>query len=195
MANKISRRDFLCGSAATLAGTVLFHGLPVLASEDELYDSIVIGIIAEIDSLNPTDYNAGCKPYVGSEIYEALFDIDGFGGEMYPVLAKGYTIIDDPHYQVELYDYITDSNGNAITASDVVFCFQHVAEEGTNTTLTSYMESVEAIDDYTVEFTWTTAPEPVGDLEAMFAKVWIYSQAAFEASTDGFATQPVATGP
>lgn len=164
-------------------------------SADDRYDSVVIGINTSIDALDPGDPNGGCKPQIGWNIYESLFDIDGFGGEMYPVLAKGYTVVDELHYQVELYDYIVDSARNELHANDVVFSYQLAMDAGTNTVLLTYIESVEAIDENTVEFTWTKEPTAVGDLEAMFAKVWVFTQAAYESSSDGFATNPIATGP
>lgn len=184
--------------AALFLTLAMASGLAVHAgaeSEEGRYDSIVVGLSAEINSLNPDDPNSGCKPLVGWEIYESLFDIDGFGGEMYGVLAKSYTVVDELHYTVELYDYITDSEGNKIDANDVVYSYQYSLDSGANTVLLTYVDSITALDDYTVEFTWLTEPTPVGDLEAMFAKVWVFSQAAFEASTDSFATDPVATGP
>ena len=159
------------------------------------YPSVVIGLTEQIAALDPADPNAGCKPHIGWEIYESLFDIDGFGGEMYPVLARELTKVDALHYDVTIYDYIKDSAGNELKASAVVFSFRLAYDSGKNNVLSKYMESVEALDEYTVRFTWKAEPLSVGDLEAMIAKTWVFTQAAYENSPDGFATKPIATGP
>ena len=68
-----------------------------------------------------------------------------------PILAKGYPEVDDLHWQVELYDYIKDTDGNNITAQDVVFSINTLVDAGKALKYDKF-ESVKAIDDYTVEF-------------------------------------------
>ena len=45
-------------------------------------------------------------------------------GVAYGVLAKSWDEVDPKTYDVELYDYIHDAEGNPLTASDVVFSFE-----------------------------------------------------------------------
>ena len=72
----------------------------------------------------------GSKPVIYHEIYEYLFDLEN--NEYVPVLAKGYTVVDELTYDVQLYENIYDSAGNHITASDVVFSTQKLVEAGMN---------------------------------------------------------------
>ena len=134
----------------------------------------------------------GSKPYIYHEIYEYLFDLES--NEYVPVLAKGYTVVDDLTYDVQLYDNIYDSAGNHITASDVVFSTQKLVEAGMN--FKWYMVGdIVAKDDYTVEYTWTKPITDVGELEFPWCRTVIFSQKSYEASADQFATTPVGTGP
>jgi ABC-type transport system substrate-binding protein len=125
-------------------------------------------------------------------VYEPLGDRDGFSGDFHGVLMESYEQVDDVTYDVTIYDNITDSAGNHITAEDVAFSWKTCQEMG-ELTETRTVASVEAIGDYTVEFKWGATPA-LGDFEAQMSNVVIVSQAAYEASGDGMATQPVGTG-
>ena len=84
-----------------------------------------------------------------------------------------YKEVDDLHWQVEIYDYIYDSEGNHITADDVVFSFNELVESGNAFKYASF-ESVKKIDDYTVEFTWTAPIDSVGALEWPLSLIHIF---------------------
>ena len=68
--------------------------------------------------------------------YENLM-YQGSDGQYHPWLAKSWTKNEEKStpthvvYDVELYDYITDFNGNNITADDVVFSFNECLTNGT----------------------------------------------------------------
>lgn len=156
----------------------------------ERYPSITIGIAADPEDLSPKDVNGGSHPYIFQNFYEYLFDM--VDNDYVPVLASGYTVIDDLHYQVQLYDYIYDSAGNHITADDVVFATNWLVESGFAFRYDIF-ESIEKVDDYTVEYTWTRPVTGVGQLEFPWCRTVIFSQAAYESGN--FATNPIGTGP
>jgi len=188
-----------CGGAETPTATeeapVATEEAPVATEEAPAattarYPKITIAINQDPGDLLPWAFNLGAKPYIYQNFYEFLFDLED--NEYVPVLASGYTVVDDLHYQVHLYDYIYDSAGNHITANDVVFSTQQLIEAGFN--FKWYMfGDIQAIDDYTVEYTWTKPITDVGELEFPWCRAIIFSQAAFEAGN--FATEPVGTGP
>ncbi len=156
----------------------------------ELYDTIVVGLSSDPTDLSPIQPTLNSKPYFYWEIYECLFDLDG--DEYIPALAKSYTIIDELHYQVEIWDNITDSDGNNITADDVVYSFEWRESTGEMDQM-SIFESVEKVDNYTVEFTWTEEPTDIAALEGPWCRTIIFSQKAMD--EHNFATDPVGTGP
>ena len=124
------------------------------ANSDERYDKISIGLVSDPKDLAPENTGGdNSLLYVNYNFYETLFDYRD--NDYVPILAKGYTEVDDLHWQVELYDYIKDTDGNNITAQDVVFSINTLVDAGKALKYDKF-ESVKAIDDYTVEFTWTS---------------------------------------
>ena len=81
---------------------------------------------------------------------------------------------------------------NNITADDVVFSINTLVDSGKALKYDKF-ESVKAVDDYTVEFTWTSPIDGIGDLEWPWCRTPIFSQKAYEEGN--FHEAPVATGP
>lgn len=149
-----------------------------------------IAINSDPQDLSPWNGQGGSKPYVYYEIYENLFDLEN--NEYVPVLAKSWKKVDDLHYDVTIYDNIYDSAGNHITADDIVFDYDTLIKSGYAVRYDIF-KSIKKLDDYTVEFTWTSVPSAVGILEFPWCRTNIFSQKAYESGK--FATSPVATGP
>ena len=150
-----------------------------------------LGMANDPQELAPWNPNNSGKNLVWHQIYECLFDNDG--ADYVPVLAKGYTKVDDTTYDVEIYDYIHDSEGNAITADDVVYSYQVLVDSGYGIKYDVF-ESVEKIDDTTVRFHFSVDPfVSIGTLEFIWGATAIFSKTAYE--NGNFATAPVATGP
>jgi ABC-type transport system substrate-binding protein len=158
-------------------------------NSDERYPKITIGVAADPQDLSPWDWNAGSHPYIFQNFYETLFDF--VDNDYVPLLAKSYSVVDDLHYNVELYDYIYDHAGNHITADDVVYAITYYVDNG-HAVKYDMFGSVAKVDDYTVEFTWTRPINRVGDLEHPWCRTPIYDLEAFEAGN--FATNPIGTG-
>jgi len=137
--------------------------------------------------LNPKTYTAA--------VFEPLGSFMSYGEDFQGLLMESWEYDGDRTYTVKLYENIHDSEGNPITAHDVEFCYAPeqvgASEMGM---LTGAIESVKAVDDYTVEFVWATTPI-IGAFEHVVSYVNIVSQAAYEASGDGMASKPVGTGP
>ncbi len=129
------------------------------------------------------------------QVYETLCVLNGTGGEMTGTLAKDWTINDDNTLvTVELYDYITDSEGNTIDAYDVEWCYNYAIENSYLTNV-STLDTIVATGDYTVEFSFPDGIQNAGELEDVLCRLFIVDQDAFEASDDGFVTSGIGTGP
>lgn len=134
------------------------------------------------------------------EVYEMLFGLKD--GQLYPILADasrgeygGYDHEEGTgEYLVYIYDYITDSAGNKVTASDVVFSYQKTKEAGDVGGWDGVLLGVEAVDDTTIKF---TLPEnlSLGDLENVLARCFIFTEAGYNASPSKFAQDACGTGP
>ncbi len=135
-------------------------------------------------------------------VCECLFEMDGFGGEMIPVLADanrgeygGYDHEDgSSDYTVYIYDYIYDSEGNHITADDVKWSFENQAN---NYEVDGWgvFEGVDVVDDTTAVFHFKNEIEGLGELENIWCRCFIFSEDAFNESESKFTSDLVATGP
>ena len=153
---------------------------------------INVGIEADPGDLSPWGPNNTGRTATTDCIYENLAHC--IDGEIHGVLMKDYELAEDESSMtVHIYDNIYDSAGNHLTASDVKFSFEKCVEAG-NINWLSYIENVEVIDDYTVQFNFNTTLY-VYDLETLFETFYVVTQAAYEASPDGMATTPVSTSP
>ena len=150
---------------------------------------IVVGIISDPENMGPWAGMSQGRIAILNTVYEYLITREN--GETKGVLAKNWTQIDDTTYEVELYDYIHDTEGNPITASDIKFCFDS-ALATKNYSKLEVIDSVTVLDDYKVEFKFSKALA-VGELENVFLECAIVSQAAYEASGDQMAVDPVGT--
>lgn len=125
------------------------------------------------------------RPFLGASL-EA--------GEVELVAAKEVTKVDDTTYDVEIYDNIVDSKGNAITASDVVFSYDTLASLAYVSEISLYYASSEATGDYTVRINLKDSTE--GAIEEVLADCSIASQSWYEnASPDEIEGDPATTGP
>ncbi len=125
------------------------------------------------------------RPFIGAAL-EA--------GELEMVAAKSVTKVDDTTYDVEIFDNIVDSKGNAITAADVVFSYTKLAELGYVSEIGVYFDSAEATGDYTLTLHLKSGTE--GAIEEVLCRCSIANQAWYEgASQDEIESSPACTGP
>ena len=164
-----------------------------ISSETNRYANIRIALPSAANNLQPYSLrDAGIDPVI-MNIYETLFEQYSVD-DLRPRLATGYEDVDDLHCNVTLYDYIYDTAGNQIKASDVVFSYQLFIDSGyAYGDVADYVEKLEALDDYTVQFTWKQPVESLTAYGVIFCLPYIVSEASYK-SRD-FANDPVGSGP
>lgn len=136
------------------------------------------------------------NPYVrgswGSEmmIYQTLSAVDSTG-KMRLIMLKSVEEVDDMTYKCELWDFITDSEGNKFTADDVAFSMQTVIDNGSSGRI-SKLDHIEVTGDYT--FVWhCKEPFGKGEMEAQFSRPSMVTKAGYEGHDA--TNDPVGTGP
>ena len=154
----------------------------------------VINIASDRDptDLGPWAGNMGGASGQIPVVYQSL-QIMELNSEAEPCLAKTVTEIDPLTYDVELFDYIVDSEGNPFTANDVKFGVETAKSIG-RVAATKVVDSIEVKDDYhfTVHFTENAA---MGDFQGFFCQTFFVTQAAYEAEGNGMSQHPIGTGP
>lgn len=160
-------------------------------AEHVIRDSVTVGVQSDPADFAPWAANSNGRTNALWGLYQELGHI--ISGEFVPAIVKEYTIAEDGKSMTcTIFDYITDSAGNKLTANDVKFSFE------TGTAL-GYITGVSMIDEIVVDndyqFTFKFGKElRLGDLDTIF-RTAIVTQAAYEADPNGMSTNPVGTGP
>lgn len=160
-------------------------------AEDQ-YIEVNIGISVDPASFGPAAASNTGRVAMMPLLYEKLFCQYSRSSDYAAQIGKTKEYENDgKDIRVTIWDNVYDSAGNHITASDVVFSYEKMRELGFSEQY-NYLESIEIVNDYELIFHHTEANP---DLESYtFEKGFVFSQAAFEASQDGFALTPVTTG-
>ena len=152
--------------------------------------AVAVAVSADPGTLTPFGSGVGKIQHI---VRNALFEtamVFMTDGSLLPYLATGYEQVDEVTYDVFFKDYVYDTEGNHLTASDVAFSWLCGRDEWSNGNM-SFIADAVAIDDYTVRITMNSAQ--VGTFEKVLYEGWIFTQAAYEASPDQFITTPVGT--
>ena len=170
-------------------------------AESEVIDSITYIQDTQVSSLNIWDIRT-LTPGIVYEIYEMLYGVDD-SGEFYPILAdanRGSWMPGCDHeegsgdYTIYIYDYITDSAGNHITANDVKFCFDNYRAAGFESGWNAFL-SEEVVDDTTIILHCDGELNKLGELQNILCRAFIVSEAAYNASPSQMANDACGTGP
>lgn len=153
-------------------------------------DKIYSALPADPVNLLPWDSKGNQRKIFYAAIYDTLFDF--IDGEYVPNIATGYTEIDETHWEIKIHDNVYDWEGNHLTASDVVFCYNNYVDSGFAVKFDNYA-GLEAKDDTTLVMSFNSANTAVAGLDHVLCNVQLYTEAAWD--QDKFATSPVATGP
>lgn len=177
-------------SAPDVSGNEVAYGNT--SSAKVKHDKVIVALNADPQDLTPVNVNVGGKEVLDC-IYERLYNINGFGGELYGVLAKEIPVEVEPNvFEFEIYDNIHDSDGNKITASDVVFSTEYLVNSGYAQNFGKF-DRIEAVGDYTLRLHTNAPLNELGDYANIFGVIYVWSEKAM--SEHSFATEPCGTGP
>ena len=152
----------------------------------EMVDKVVATISSntlETSPFSPPSSSMTMKPMM----YATLIYRDYYGAPLEDCsmwVAKSVTKVDDLTYDIELYDYVTDNQGNNINADDVIFSYEKSAELAQFTNARSNMESLTKTGEYSLQMKITkNAPGVIEDLLSN-AQLYIVDQDWYENATD-----------
>lgn len=160
------------------------------------HESITIIPGGDPGNLLPVDTHMSGKEILDN-VFERLYVINGFGGDLLPAVAADNPAEagtdDDGNflYDITIHDNIYDSDGNNLTAADVVFSYDYLVNNSSPHNM-GKLVSVEAADTYTVRFHCQEL-NGVSDYGNLFAQQWVFTEKAF--NDHEFANDPVGTGP
>lgn len=181
--------------ALVTAAMTLASSMSGVALAEEAEHRVKVGWNYSITSLSPFQAESPAKNALRSvAAFETLCAYDE-NAQLQNVMAKNWeqTDADGYEFKVEMYDYIYDTAGNNIKAEDAVYCMELLKAGGQLAAIFNKMESVTAIDDYTLQIKMFT--NEYGDIQDALNYSFVVSKAAMEACGDEMATNLIATGP
>lgn len=195
---KMTRRGFLAGTAAT--GALAALSLSGCGSDDKAADSGAEKSVAEAITAACAYSSTNCNPIGNSSalmlaatwhVFEGLYDLDLVTYTTYNGLAAGEPEkVTDTEYRVALREGAKFSNGEAVTAADVVNAFEKNMADATYGAFLTFIDSVSAEDDATVNFKLKYPFESL--LKGRLSVVKVFPKASTE---DELASNPIGSGP
>lgn len=151
---------------------------------------------------DPDNASSAVATAANQHIFEGLVDLDPITREPYLALAKSepQPSEDGRTWTVELRDGAKFSDGSDVTAEDVAHSFMRIIEPDDPaapplmTGFISFIDSVEAVDDTTVEFA-LKQPFPLFAERIAVIKIVPKALTADAADSEEFDTAPVGSGP
>jgi len=133
---------------------IILLSFPTIASTPP--DTLVIGVIEEPETLDPAiDYTFGTLP-IFRACYERLVNYNSHTRKVEPELAIGWEVSRDHKvYTFHLRPGVRFHDGAVFNANAVKTAYERVMtiNQGPAWMLTSYVESIEVVDEMTVRFT------------------------------------------
>ncbi|NMA67082.1 MAG: ABC transporter substrate-binding protein [Clostridiaceae bacterium] len=186
-----SKNDTPGGASSTPVNSKTPNDEKAIGGLHNLEDGVLdVGTSINWETLTPFRSNIGNNAPFASLLYETLAKLT-HEKDYIPVVAKSWSAeADGVTFNIEIYDYVTDSAGNKITASDIVWMIQASKEAGLKPVFAK-VDSVEQTGDYTLKV--KMKQDIFGAFEQVLTNTFVVSKAAYEASKDEFNTEVVST--
>ena len=162
--------------------------------------TFVFAISTDPDTLDPHKTGAGISNQVMTFIGSSLISVDG-DGKFYPYLAESWDVSEDGlTYTFKLREGVLFHDGTPLTAGDIAFTYNRaldpeIASPAAGPAL-GPIESIQALDDYTVEFVLSASYFPFLFGLAGSGYMMPLSQAYVEANGDDYiGRNPMSVGP
>ncbi|SFR45043.1 microcin C transport system substrate-binding protein [Yoonia tamlensis] len=151
------------------------------------------------DNMNPFATLSGSPGAMASIMYERIMTgTDDEVGSEYCLLCKTVEYPQDQSWVIfHLRDDVTFSDGTPMTAHDVIYTHELLREQATpsyRAGIVALVESYEAIDDYTVKFTFAADAPEKGRVSQMGGQI-VMSKAWFEETGARLDEARMETGP
>ncbi|MGW6731383.1 ABC transporter substrate-binding protein [Streptomyces sp. NPDC055013] len=182
-------------AAAMVAGVAACSAPGSGGSDSQAADSVVIGVASEPDTLSPL---LGYGKDGNSKLFDGLLARDA-DLKLRPALAKALPEIgaDGLTYTYTLRDGVKFSDGEPLTADDVVYTYRTILDEKTNNTARSELDAVKDVragGDDKVVFTLKYPYAPFAG-RTVLPIVPEHVAGEQDPNTGSFNTKPVGTGP
>lgn len=133
---------------------------------------------------------------ISNHFFDALLDRDPVTMEPIPALAESWEILDPETYRFTIRQGVTFHDGVELTVEDVKYSFDRILDPDFSNRVSNYasaIESVEIVDDHTVQLNLNAPYAPMINRMASFYIV--PKHYVEEVGNDVFNRKPIGTGP
>ncbi len=182
-----------CGDSTSGAASTVEPGTS--SAPAPVKDTVTIALLSDVGSLCTlsTVYNTDLM--VCWNIYDSLTTFKD--GKVVPSLAETWDVSDDGlTYTFYLNQGVKFHNGEELKASDVVFTYEQAMASPYTASVVESIETVSAVDDYTVEFALKYAYSPFVSYATV--QIGIMSEKAWDdagGTVEAYAQNPIGSGP
>lgn len=156
-------------------------------------DTLRVAMTSEPPSLSIYDHSSLLSVLMNVQMYNGLMRIDYTTLDPVCDLAESYEVENDLEWTFVLKEGVKFHNGEEMTSADVVASLEYAKSLPAATLYTASMETIEAVDTYTVRITTT---EPYAGLlyDLAYYYNFIVPKSLIDAGND-FNANPIGTGP
>lgn len=193
------------GSSRTALGIVLLTAMLIAsvaassayAADQGRYGGIIkVALYDEPATMDPHATTHPAARIVRQHIYETLIAW-GHDFEFVPQLADSWEVSDDGlTYTFHLRKGVLFHHGREMVADDVIYSFERILEMSPRAGDYRMIDSMKALDDYTVQFTLKhVAPDFLAAVSMYFAHIVPKDHTEEQMARYGAIVEPVGTGP
>ncbi len=183
--------------AAAVVVTAMAGAAPALAQKSA--DTLRLAVNEPYRSMSPYHYPQSEGTFVSRTVFQSVINYDARKRVFVPTIAKSWKRVNDTALEFELYDDITFHSGNKLTADDVVYTLNYVADPKVNIQFKqryTWMKSIEKLGPYKFR---VVAQEPNSTDLAHFAfRAHVFDSVllkSFEDESEYGRKQPSGSGP
>jgi len=155
-------------------------------------DTLVVALDADVSTFDPCKFTDLVTQNATNALYNKLFKYSQ-DLTIIPDLAESYENVSELEWKINLREGVKFHNGSTMTSADVKASLERTMEDTSKGHLVGNIETVEAMDEYTVLI---TTKVPVGTLlENLADACCSILPADLIASGHDFGSDPVGTGP
>ncbi len=157
-------------------------------------ENLVVVAKTEPSSLDPHNVNMVTAFLLDYQIFDRLFVTDA-DNNIIPQLAEEYEWVDATTLRVKIHEGVTFTNGDPLTAEDVVYSIQRACESSFSAATMNNFDgpACTAVDTYTVDLK-TKSPYPNALRVLTHGRASIVCKRAIEEMGDEYGRAPVGSG-
>jgi peptide/nickel transport system substrate-binding protein len=160
--------------------------------------TLTIGVSQDFKDLDPRISNSAYDSYVIGEIFDDLVALEVGTLKPIPHVAKSWEVLSDSQVRFYLNEGIKFTNGEPLTADDVAFSFNWIADPASgspNSTELSWMEKAVVVNEYTVDIITKAEYAPYAPGFATESRSIVPHDTVVQMGDAAFNLSPIGSGP